>query len=122
VLYDLDDPPLRPSWYPDPGLGMTGGFVRGHTAGDELPSSPYPYRPGCADADPSVFFPGKGDHWAAATAKRICRNCPCLEACRERSIEERFGIWGGLSEVERRVIRKRRGGLKPGRKPKGVAA
>lgn len=116
-FYDDDDVQFVKPYYATAGLGMVDGFVRGHEAGEGLPENWLPHRPLCADTDPEVFFPGVGDHWSAAMAKRICRSCPCLAACREHGIEERHGIWGGLSEHERRVIRKRQGGIKPGRKP-----
>ncbi len=47
-------------------------------------------------------------------AKAICATCPVLAECREWAIvHERFGIWGGLTERERRDIqvRKRRPGV-----------
>lgn len=61
----------------------------------------------CATADPEAWFPEVGGNNQAA--KAICRSCPvrpeCLEAALAR--DERFGVWGGLSEVERRKLRKK---------------
>jgi len=56
----------------------------------------------CLDADPEAFFPEKGG--STREAKRICAACPVREECLEYALEndERFGIWGGLSERERR--------------------
>ena len=56
----------------------------------------------CLDADPEAFFPEKGG--STREAKRICSICPVREECLEYALanEERFGIWGGLSERERR--------------------
>ncbi len=61
----------------------------------------------CLDADPEAFFPQKGG--STKEAKRICGVCPVQEECLEYSLEneERFGIWGGMSERERRRLRKR---------------
>lgn len=60
----------------------------------------------CLDADPEAFFPRKGG--STKEAKRICAACPVREECLEFSVEneERFGIWGGMSERERRRLRK----------------
>lgn len=56
----------------------------------------------CLDADPEAFFPEKGG--STREAKRICGVCPVRNECLEHALahEERFGIWGGLSERERR--------------------
>jgi WhiB family redox-sensing transcriptional regulator len=56
----------------------------------------------CLDADPEAFFPEKGG--STREAKRICAACPVRDECLEYALEndERFGIWGGLSERERR--------------------
>lgn len=56
----------------------------------------------CLDADPEAFFPEKGG--STREAKRICATCPVRSECLDHALEndERFGIWGGLSERERR--------------------
>lgn len=56
----------------------------------------------CLDADPEAFFPEKGG--STREAKRICATCPVRTECLEHALasDERFGIWGGLSERERR--------------------
>ncbi len=56
----------------------------------------------CLDADPEAFFPEKGG--STREAKRICATCPVREECLDFALtqDERFGIWGGLSERERR--------------------
>lgn len=63
----------------------------------------------CLDADPEAFFPEKGG--STREAKRICADCPVAEPCLEYALanDERFGIWGGLSERERRRVRRLRG-------------
>lgn len=62
----------------------------------------------CAQTDPEVFYPEKGG--STREAKAICRACPVQQGCLEYALdsEERFGIWGGKSERERRKIRKDR--------------
>jgi WhiB family redox-sensing transcriptional regulator len=56
----------------------------------------------CMTADPELFFPDVGEHVNAA--KRVCALCPVVLECAEYAIrvDERHGIWGGLSEKERR--------------------
>jgi WhiB family redox-sensing transcriptional regulator len=61
----------------------------------------------CAQTDPEAFFPEKGG--STRDAKKICSSCEVRAHCLEYALEndERFGIWGGLSERERRKLRKR---------------
>jgi WhiB family transcriptional regulator, redox-sensing transcriptional regulator len=61
----------------------------------------------CAQTDPEAFFPEKGG--STREAKRICSTCEVRSECLEYALEhdERFGIWGGLSERERRRMRRR---------------
>lgn len=63
----------------------------------------------CAQTDPEAFFPEKGG--STREAKKICALCPVRAQCLEYALknDERFGIWGGLSERERRKLRKRAG-------------
>lgn len=63
----------------------------------------------CRDADPDLFFPNPTDYDRIAAAKRICDRCPSVGACAEYaiSINERNGIWGGMTEDERRLYRRR---------------
>lgn len=60
----------------------------------------------CAQTDPEAFFPEKGG--STRDAKRICEGCEVRSACLEYALQndERFGIWGGLSERERRRLRR----------------
>ncbi len=61
----------------------------------------------CLDADPEAFFPEKGG--STREAKRICAACPVRQECLDYAMsnDERFGIWGGLSERERRRLKRR---------------
>ena len=61
----------------------------------------------CAQTDPEAFFPEKGG--STRDAKKICVSCEVRNQCLEYALanDERFGIWGGLSERERRKLRKR---------------
>jgi WhiB family redox-sensing transcriptional regulator len=62
----------------------------------------------CAEVDGELFFPEKGG--STREAKAICRRCPVIDDCLEYSMEhsEKWGIWGGLSERERRRLRRDR--------------
>ncbi len=62
----------------------------------------------CRGANADLFFPERGA--STRTAKSICRECTVREECLEFAIvnSEKFGIWGGLSERERRKIRRQR--------------
>ena len=61
----------------------------------------------CAQTDPEAFFPEKGG--STREAKKVCLSCEVRVECLEYALEqdERFGIWGGLSERERRRLKKR---------------
>lgn len=64
----------------------------------------------CAQSDPDAWFPEKGG--STADAKRICAGCDVREQCLQWALdnEERFGVWGGHSERERRrILAERRG-------------
>jgi len=62
----------------------------------------------CAQTDPEAFFPEKGG--STRDAKKICTTCEVKAQCLEYALQndERFGIWGGLSERERRRLRRAR--------------
>lgn len=60
----------------------------------------------CAQTDPEAFFPEKGG--STRDAKKVCGSCAVRAECLEYALknDERFGIWGGMSERERRRLRK----------------
>ncbi len=60
----------------------------------------------CSQTDPEAFFPEKGG--STRDAKRICTSCDVRGECLEYALnnDERFGIWGGLSERERRKLKR----------------
>ncbi|AZP21587.1 transcriptional regulator [Streptomyces antibioticus] len=60
----------------------------------------------CAQTGGDFFFPEPGS--SVREAKRICGLCPIRSACLEFALDndERFGVWGGLSEKERLEIRR----------------
>ena len=60
----------------------------------------------CAQTDPEVFYPQVGG--TVRPAKNVCRSCPVLAECRDYALTtgELDGVWGGLSENERRRLRR----------------
>jgi WhiB family redox-sensing transcriptional regulator len=63
----------------------------------------------CAETDPEVFFPEKGG--STRQAKQVCRGCEVRVECLDYALrtDQRFGIFGGLSERERRELKRSRG-------------
>jgi WhiB family transcriptional regulator, redox-sensing transcriptional regulator len=62
----------------------------------------------CLGLDPDLFFPERGA--STREAKEVCRGCVVRETCLEYALAtgEKHGIWGGMSDRERRRIRKQR--------------
>jgi len=62
----------------------------------------------CLGVDPDLFFPERGA--STREAKEVCRGCVVRDDCLEYALlnGEKFGIWGGMSERERRRIRRQR--------------
>jgi len=65
-------------------------------------------RANCMGVDPDLFFPERGA--STREAKEVCRGCVVRQDCLEYALEngEKFGIWGGMSERERRRLRRAR--------------
>lgn len=62
--------------------------------------------PLCSEVDTELFFPEIGANDQAFNAKKICNRCPHITECFEWALHnERFGIWGGASERDRRKLR-----------------
>jgi len=92
-------------WFVDPvRLGVPG--VRKQATVDEGEALAWQADSLCAQTDPEAFFPEKGG--STREAKKICSSCEVRAQCLEYALQndERFGIWGGLSERERRKLRK----------------
>ena len=95
-------------WFVDPvQLGVPG--VRRNTGVEEDNPLAWQTDALCAQTDPEAFFPEKGG--STRDAKRICTTCDVRDQCLEYALQndERFGIWGGLSERERRKLKRRAG-------------
>jgi WhiB family transcriptional regulator, redox-sensing transcriptional regulator len=99
-------PSVPEDWFVDPvRLGIPG--MRPATADDGNPLA-WQSDALCAQTDPEAFFPEKGG--STRDAKKICTTCEVRAQCLEYALlnDERFGIWGGLSERERRKLRRGR--------------
>ncbi len=64
----------------------------------------------CRDTDPNLFFPAGTTGVAVEeieAAKALCQTCPVREQCLEFAMvaNQEAGIWGGMSEEERRKMR-----------------
>jgi WhiB family redox-sensing transcriptional regulator len=64
----------------------------------------------CVGVDAEVFFPSRGENDKAEEARKYCWACPVRSQCLEYALAngEKFGMWGGMSERQRRQIRKQR--------------
>jgi WhiB family redox-sensing transcriptional regulator len=96
-----DEPPAKPRNRQPPDLeeGLMGPIP--------VEIQPWYQRAACLDKDADCFFPEKGG--STRPAKRICQTCAVQTECLEYALanDERFGIWGGLSERERRRLKRR---------------
>ncbi|MCZ1011700.1 WhiB family transcriptional regulator [Streptomyces lydicus] len=66
----------------------------------------------CREVDPEIFFPVGNTGPALLQieeAKAVCRRCPVMGQCLQWALESRqdAGVWGGMSEDERRAMRRR---------------
>lgn len=73
----------------------------------DLDERPWAAYAACRTVDPDVFFPATEDD--TASALRICRGCPVIEECRDWALDMRirYGVWGGLTERDRRRVLRR---------------
>jgi WhiB family transcriptional regulator, redox-sensing transcriptional regulator len=62
----------------------------------------------CQGADTDAFYPEAGG--LTETAERLCESCPVMAECLDWALDhsEVWGTWGGLSERERRQLRRQR--------------
>jgi len=74
----------------------------------ELAARTWLDRANCRGIDPQLFYPDRGE--PTRQAKEVCTGCEVREACLDYALAsgQKFGIWGGTSERERRALRSRR--------------
>ncbi|MFI6677333.1 WhiB family transcriptional regulator [Kribbella sp. NPDC050470] len=76
------------------------------------------FRAACRSEDPELFFPigttGPAVQQVEA-AKTVCRRCEVIDSCLEWALRtgQDAGVWGGLSELERRDLKRRRRHMDP---------
>ena len=94
-------------WFVDPVRLGVPGVRRPRSVDDDDNPLSWQVDALCAQTDPEAFFPEKGG--STRDAKKICTTCEVKAECLEYALQndERFGIWGGLSERERRKLRRR---------------
>jgi hypothetical protein len=94
--------PSQPSWPTSPAARRAGRPKRRR---DVEAAQTWMRSAACACVDPEIFFPATSRQ-SATEAKQICSGCPVKAECLEYSLvnEEEFGVWGGLTEKERRQI------------------
>jgi len=78
-------------------------------------------RAACLSADPDLFFPDRGE--SAEPARQVCAQCPVRQPCLEFAISHGImhGIWGGLTERERRALRTRHGSASQRERDEAIA-
>ena len=96
--------------FPRPEEGRTGGKVDGSMGIIAKPDLDTGWKDlsNCLGVDPDLFFPERGA--STREAKEVCRGCEVRIDCLEYALQngEKFGIWAGMSERERRRIRRQR--------------
>lgn len=75
-------------------------------------------RSACRHTDPELFFPaapGTGAPGRAEEAKAVCARCPVRADCLAYALSTRqaYGVWGGATEDERRVMLRRNRSVSP---------
>lgn len=68
---------------------------------------PWVQQAACRNTETYLFFPERGNHDDINEARRACSGCPVSNDCLEYALRtsQRYGIWGGVSERERKVMR-----------------
>jgi WhiB family redox-sensing transcriptional regulator len=79
---------------------------------EEYTTMDWRHRALCRDEDPELFFPIGTSGPAVVQieqAKAVCRRCPVVQSCLDWALRagQDSGVWGGLSEDERRALKRR---------------
>ncbi|WP_033218025.1 WhiB family transcriptional regulator [Kitasatospora phosalacinea] len=89
--------------------------ARRPAAQPDLDDNPWHNSAACRSDEAGLFFAPSKEPTAARLAreeqaKRVCARCPVLLECREHALAqpEPYGVWGGLTAAERRVVLTRR--------------
>lgn len=92
----------------------------------QVPDFVFKDNPACAETDPELFFPQeitdstgnlRSKYYNLAAAKKICDGCPLKMACLEYALNNiEIGVWGGTTEEQRNLMRRRIGAARRARK------
>ncbi|GDY31266.1 hypothetical protein GTS_28990 [Gandjariella thermophila] len=87
-------------------------YRRVRAPSEEQGTMDWRHRAACRDEDPELFFPVGNSGPALlqiAEAKAVCRRCPVTSECLAWALEtgQDAGVWGGMSEDERRALKRR---------------
>ena len=114
--------PRRPP-RPPPAEAVTTG-ARGLRLFRQKVSGPMDWRSkaACLDKDPELFFPVGNTGPALLQieeAKAVCRSCEVVDTCLKWAMEsgQDSGVWGGMSEDERRAMKRRAARARRRRRP-----
>ena len=101
-------------WWPAGGPDQRRKIDVHHTADDteEYTAMDWRHRALCRDEDPELFFPIGTTGPAIVQieqAKAVCQRCPVVQSCLDWALRsgQDSGVWGGLSEDERRALKRR---------------
>jgi WhiB family transcriptional regulator, redox-sensing transcriptional regulator len=108
----LDIPPVRESIHKHPDDRMTNCGADQRARSEEQSAMDWRHRAACRDEDPELFFPVGTSGPAlsqVAEAKAVCTRCPVTASCLAWALEsgQDAGVWGGMSEDERRALKRR---------------
>lgn len=60
----------------------------------------------CRGMSVDLFYPHRGDNATGDAAKAVCDGCPVARFCAHYGLREHWGVWGGMSEKQRRRLRR----------------
>jgi WhiB family transcriptional regulator, redox-sensing transcriptional regulator len=88
-------------------------WSHGFTLQEGVDRMDWRHRAACRDEDPELFFPIGNTGPALVQieeAKQVCRRCPVTESCLQWALSsgQDAGVWGAMSEDERRALKRRR--------------
>lgn len=63
----------------------------------------------CRGMDVDLFFPHDKDWREAEPGKAVCAVCPVSDQCLLDNIDEPYGVFGGTTPIERRILRRQLG-------------
>lgn len=72
-------------------------------------TDPWQILASCVGYDPELWFPTSRNRYQTRAARLICADCPVKQQCLTDALdnEQTFGIWGGHTADERKLIRRR---------------